>query len=297
MRVRVEHRPAAITRESITRAPHHVDVAGALRDAFFEDADPLVEQREDAALEDFLRRCAGAARWPSSAARRARMPLRFRIVMARAIALLVAIEPLAGLLPQPPGGVQRRVRLVVSRVRRITMRVRAMHVDAHVDARHVEHGENAHRHAELFEHRVHAARRRAFERQQQRLARVPFHHAIADEAVADSGEHRRLANAPWRAPWRCGSPSSERLLAAHHFEQRHHVRWREEVQADDVLRPLHRCRDFIDIQRRGVGGEQGAGFGDRIEFAKHPLLEIHALEHGLDDDVAGGEIAVVRRSR
>ncbi len=83
------------------------------------------------------------------------------------------------------------------------------------------------------------------------------------------------------------------LLAAHHFEQRHHVGRREEVQADHILRPLDRCRDFVDIQRRGVGGEHGAGFGHRVEFAEHALLEVHAFEHGLDDHVAGGEVAVL----
>src|SRR5262245_41832366 len=50
----VEHRTAAIAREAVAGAPDHVDVAGALCDAFLEDAQPLVQQREDAAFLDFL---------------------------------------------------------------------------------------------------------------------------------------------------------------------------------------------------------------------------------------------------
>ena len=71
--------------------------------------------------------------------------------------------------------------------------VRLVHVDADVDARHVEHGEDAHRHAPLLQRRIDLPRRRAFQHHALRLARIAFHHAIADEAVADLREHRRLA--------------------------------------------------------------------------------------------------------
>src|SRR5678815_1116352 len=59
----------------------------------------------------------------------------------------------------------------------------SMHVDAHVDAGHVEHREDAHGHAELLEYGVDASRRLALEREPQRLARITFHHAITDEPV------------------------------------------------------------------------------------------------------------------
>src|SRR6187399_2031031 len=53
-RIGVEHGSAAITRESITHAPDDVDVAGPLRDTLLEDAQSLVQQGIDAALEDLL---------------------------------------------------------------------------------------------------------------------------------------------------------------------------------------------------------------------------------------------------
>ena len=221
------------------------------------------------------------------------MLARFRIVVARAIALLVAIETLAGLLPQASGGMQRGVRLVVSRVRRITMRVRAMHVHAYIDAGHVEHREDAHRHAELLEHRVHAARRFAFERQPQRLARVPLHHPVADEAVTHSGEHGRLAQRlgelhrradrlggtlPCRAPLRAAAS-----------------RWRARRSAGRS-RPPARLLDAAISSTSSVEvlvASSAPSFATRSTSPMILLLEIHALEHGLDDHVAAGEIGVV----
>src|SRR5687767_4276602 len=53
-RVGVEHRPAAVRREAVTREIDHVDVGGAQRDAFLEDVRGLVDQRVDQPLDDLL---------------------------------------------------------------------------------------------------------------------------------------------------------------------------------------------------------------------------------------------------
>src|SRR5690606_485239 len=53
-RLRVEHRTAAIARKAVARRPDDVDVARPQRDAFAEDAEALVHQRIQAALEDLL---------------------------------------------------------------------------------------------------------------------------------------------------------------------------------------------------------------------------------------------------
>jgi hypothetical protein len=48
---------------------------------------------------------------------------------------------------------------------------------------------------------------------------------------------------------------------------------------------------------RGVGGERGVGPADAVERAEHVLLDRHALEHGLYDEIGGRrrrEIAVAR---
>src|SRR5688572_31679874 len=51
---RVVHRPAAVHREAVAREVDHVHVRGALRDALLHDLRALVDQRVDAALDDFL---------------------------------------------------------------------------------------------------------------------------------------------------------------------------------------------------------------------------------------------------
>ena len=54
--------------------------------------------------------------------------------------------------------------------------------------------------------------------------------------------------------------------------------------------------DLVDVERRGVRRQHARRLRDAIELRKHLLLEIHALEHRLDDDVGVGEIAVVERA-
>ena len=86
---------------------------------------------------------------------------------------------------------------------------------------------------------------------------VARHHAIADEAVADAGNHRDLADLLGQLH---GGRQHvlRRLGAAHDFEQAHDIGGTEEMQADHILRTLGERRDLIEIQRRGVGGENGA---------------------------------------
>ena len=74
-------------------------------------------------------------------------------------------------------------------------------------------------------------------------------------------------------------------FAAHDFEQAHDVRGAEEMLADHHLRALGRGGDFIDVEVRGVGGQDAGRLGDGVDFGEHLLLERHAFEHGLDDDV------------
>ena len=46
--------------------------------------------------------------------------------------------------------------------------------------------------------------------------------------------------------------------------------------------------DFVDVERGGVAGEDGAGFADAVEVAEDLLLERHAFEDGFDDHVDVG---------
>jgi hypothetical protein len=77
--------------------------------------------------------------------------------------------------------------------------------------------------------------------------------------------------------------------------QLHHVRRREEVHADDVLRALRGRGDPVHVERGGVGGEDRAGLGHAVELAEHFLLDAHLLEDGLDDEVGVLEVLVGER--
>ena len=82
-------------------------------------------------------------------------------------------------------------------------------------------------------------------------------------------------------------------LAAHHLQQAHDIRRAEEVRADDVRRPPRRGGDLVDIEGRGVGRQDGARLAQAVELAEHRLLDVHLLEHRLDDDVRlahGGQV-------
>ena len=48
---------------------------------------------------------------------------------------------------------------------------------------------------------------------------------------------------------------------------------------------LGRRGDLVDVERRCVGCQDGIGPSDAVEFGEDLLLERHALEDGLDDDV------------
>ena len=64
-----------------------------------------------------------------------------------------------------------------------------------------------------------------------------------------------------------------------------------------VLRPRGARRDLVDVEVGGVGGEDRARLGDLVEPAEDLLLDVHLLEHRLDDQVAVGERLEVERRR
>ena len=64
--------------------------------------------------------------------------------------------------------------------------------------------------------------------------------------------------------------------------------------AGDALGPGAGGGDGGDRERRRVGG-QYAGFGHHpFKFGEKPLLDLHILDHGLEDDGAIGQVAQPR---
>ena len=98
--VGVEHRSAAMQRKAVAGQVDHVDIGRALRDAFVEDARAFVDQREDAALDDLVRRrsCAARCRAPCDSRRSARRPPD-RATASR-LPGFIAIPALPGLLAE-----------------------------------------------------------------------------------------------------------------------------------------------------------------------------------------------------
>ena len=79
------------------------------------------------------------------------------------------------------------------------------------------------------------------------------------------------------------------LVAAHQLAEGHHRHRREEVRADDRLRPGGHRRDPGDRDGRGVGGEHGARRAPAGRArANSSLLDLQALEDRLDDEVGLG---------
>ena len=291
--VGVEHRPAAIARETVTGGPHHVDVACANRHALLEDAHALVEQRIQAALDDFLR-TVFALRHVQLAGAILEDGERLGVVVALAVASLVAVVTLAVLLAQATRLDQGEIGLVIVRIRRKAFGIRLVHVHADVDTGHVEHGEDAHRHAPLFERGIDLAWRGALQHHALGLARIAFHHAVADEAVTHSCQHRRLAQGLGQVH-DSADGFGRRIGGAHHLQQGHDVRGREKVHADDVARTRGGAGDLIDIERGGIAGQHGAGLGHLVQPGEYLLLERHVLEYRFDDDVGVFQVGVVER--
>ena len=132
-----------------------------------------------------------------------------RLAVARAVGIVV--EPLAGLLPEPPGLAQR-----VGHRRGLAQRLADPPAD--IQPGQIAHRERSHRKAEAGKGGVHVLRRRAFQQQAFVLARPRRQHPVADEAVADADHHRHLADLPrdlqrGRHEPRAPSPRRERFPA------------------------------------------------------------------------------------
>ena len=151
-------------------------------------------------------------------------------------AVVVAIPARAGLLAEAgPSRTARRPRAADAR-RAGELAELLPDAPGHVEARHVVHGEDAHRHAEVGQHPVHLLRRRPFLDQELRLVHVGQHHPVADEAGAVADDDARPCRAASPAPARRRRVAGAVSRAAHDLDQPHHVRGTEEVQADDGLR-------------------------------------------------------------
>ena len=68
------------------------------------------------------------------------------------------------------------------------------------------------------------------------------------------------------------------------------------MQSDDVLRPRRLRRYRVDVEVGSIGGEDRALFDDAVEIAKQAALDLHILEHRLDDQIGLGQGDKVERA-
>ncbi len=160
-----------------------------------------------------------------------------------------------------------------------------------VDAYHVVHAERAHGKTELLQHRIHLVRQRAFEQQLARFGHITAQHAVTDETRAVAGHYRHFAQA---FAQRQGG-IEHRLVgvhAAHYLEQLHDMRGAEEMQAQHPRRSLGHRRDRVDVQRRGIAGQDRLRFEVLIQGSEDFLLEFKAFIHRLDHQIGLGQRGV-----
>ena len=280
-------------REAVAGQVDHVDVGGAGSNAILQYARTFVHQcvdatRDDLFITDLARRDA------QFLAILFQHLLDFRIGQRLAVARLVEVPALAGLL-----AVAAKFAKTVGKFRiadRGLFDIAALaDGPADVVAGQIAHAERAHGHAPFLHGLVDLRRRGAFFQQKSGNAAVVLDHAIADEAVADAGDHGRFLDFLRHLHHRRHDILGGRR-AAHHFEQLHDIGRAEEVHADHVLRTFGEIGDLVHVERRGVGGQYCAGLGDLVEFLEHGLLDADFLEYRLDDQVGILEIVIGHRA-
>ena len=153
-----------------------------------------------------------------------------------------------------------------------------------INADHVVHAERAHGETKALQCGIDLMRISPFEQQHARLADIGVQHAVADKTVAVTRHHADLADTLTQG--QCHVQYRRRGFGAtHDFQQFHDVRRAEEVQAEHVLRAFGHGGNGVDIQRRGVTGENGAWLQGGVERAENLLLEFQVLVHRFDHQI------------
>ena len=166
---------------------------------------------------------------------------------------------------------------------------------ADVDPGNVLHAVRADRQAELDQRAIDLRHARAFLEQQIRLAHVVGQHPVGDEAEAVA-DHDADLRQTLRQLERRRDDLLAGLAPPDNLEQLHHVRGAEEMMAEHLRRTAGRAGELVDVERGRIRREDAVGARHRRELGERRLLQVHVLEHRLDDDVHLIE-AVERRGR
>ena len=270
---------------------HHVDVAGTGGDALRQDQRTFVDHREHQTFDDLLG-CHHQLRHAEALGFGFGQRRHFRIRHRLAVDILE--DAGVGLLTEATHLGQLGDHAAIGRIAGLLFPL-VIDLVEHVETGQVRHGIGAHCHTPVVGGLVDGFRRIAFQKHALCFAHIGEEHAIADETETHAHQHRLFADGLGHRHGG-GDDILGSFLAAYDFEQGHDIGGREEVPADDVLRTLGGGRYLIDVQGRGVAGQDRAGLGDLVELGEDFLLERHVLEHRFDDQIAITDTAVVDRA-
>src|SRR4051794_27392410 len=213
------------------------------------------------------------------------------------VSAAVLIETLSGLLAEVAGFNQLLHRRVDVEALAVAVDHVLRDVQRGVEARHVGQEERAHRERlRLLDLLVDLLRALA-----RLLLRAPdlggarHQDAVDDEARDLAAAHGRLADCLGEVG-RGLESVLRRSLAFDHFDQAHHRRGPEEVEADDLVGAQRRVAHLRDRQPRRVGREDRVAGCRGIEVAEDLLLDVHPLRDGLDHEVDVAQLVVGGRS-
>ncbi|MNO91557.1 hypothetical protein D3C76_831040 [compost metagenome] len=242
--IRPGHRPALVRREPVSVEVNQIDVMGRSGDAFLKNLRALIDQRQQAALQDFFLAYL-ATMEPQSFADFQYQHIDLRIVLSLTATRFIVVEAIAALLAKTAQFTQTVIHLHLWRI--LPNAGQLPGTPLQIDADHVEHAEWPHGETETLQRRIHLVRVSTLQQHFARLQHVGIEHAIADEAVAIARHHADLAHA--LAQRQCGLKHRWCSLGTtDNFQQLHDVRRTEKVQAQDLLRTACNGSDGINVQ-------------------------------------------------
>jgi len=124
----------------------------------------------------------------------------------------------------------------------------------------------------------------ALHQREDRLVDERAEHAVHQEAWHVLGLDHRLAQVLGELPGG-GVGGVIGLQAADDLDQAHHRHGREEMEADELLRPIRGGRQASDADAARVAGEDGTRVGFGADLGPGLALERLVLEDGLDDQL------------
>src|SRR6202012_4676210 len=189
--IRIPHRPAAMSGKAIAGKIDNVDIDGTKGETFLQDSRTFIDERVDAAPDDFLRR--DWALFDSLLT--APIAHEFRNFRVRNLTSLVvvAIPACTRLLAKSSHLAQFIFGEWLPDTRLFEMAMLLANAPADIESREIGYRERAHCHSEVVQRAVNRFDACAFFDQKLRFAAVGMKHAIADESAAISHEHTDLA--------------------------------------------------------------------------------------------------------